>query len=287
VNQKPAAVLVVDDDVDICRNVSDILTDLNFVVDVAHDGPSALELVRRRPYDLALLDLKMPGMDGLTLYKELRKLRAETVAIVITAFAGPETASEALAAGAWRVLPKPVDITQLLSLTQEVLEQPLVLVVDNDSDLCHMLWHALRNKGYRVALATDVPAAEEKLKDHSFRVVLIDLKISAGDSTSLFHLVRLSNPEARTLLITGQESEMGLTVRSALAEGVHAVCYRPFDVQTLVSTVEQLTHLAPASSPNDSLSNAPFPEGSSQESPPENASGDPSAQAGESANPDA
>ncbi|MFQ3593197.1 MAG: response regulator [Gemmataceae bacterium] len=253
-SQKPAAVLVVDDDVDICRNVSDILTDLNFVVDVAHDGPSALELVRKRPYDLALLDLKMPGMDGLTLYKELRKLRAETVAIVITAFAGPETASEALAAGAWRVLPKPVDIHHLLSLTQEVLEQPLVLVIDNDTELCHMLWHALREKGYRVALASDVPTAEEKLKDHSFRVVLIDLKIPAENPRELFHLVRITNPEARTLLITGQGSEMAQSIQGALAEKVDAVCYKPFDVHQLVSTVEQLTQTRKASaevSPTD------------------------------------
>jgi two-component system response regulator HydG len=264
VSQKPAAVLVVDDDVDICRNVSDILTDLNFLVDVAHDGPSALEMVRRRPYDLALLDLKMPGMDGLTLYRELRKLRAEIVAIVITAFAGPETVNEALAAGAWRVLPKPVDIHHLLSLTQEVLEQPLVLVIDNDSDLCHMIWHALREKGYRVALATDIPSAEEKLKDHTFRVVLIDLKLPADNPKELFQLVRLTNPEARTLLITGQDSDMGLTIQGALTEGVDAVCYKPFDVQTLISTVQKLTQTPPASdSPVSSSEPTPAQPGDS------------------------
>lgn len=261
-NPKPAAVLVVDDDVDICRNVSDILTDLNFVVDTAHDGPSALELVRRRPYDLALLDLKMPGMDGLTLYKELRKLRAETVAIVISAFAGPDTASEALAAGAWRVLPKPVDIEQLLSLTQEVLEQPLVLVIDDDSDLCHMLWHALRGKGYRVALALDEQTAELQLKDRSFRVVLIDLKLTSEDPEALFRLVRASNPEARTLLITGHESDMGLRVREALSHGVDAICYKPFDVGTLISTVEKLTQGVVASSVETSPLNSPPPASS-------------------------
>src|SRR5262249_19103752 len=73
------SILVVDDDVDTCRNLSDILTDLGYRVDVAHDGPSALELVRRHAYDIALLDYKMPGMDGLTLYREIKGLRAGTV----------------------------------------------------------------------------------------------------------------------------------------------------------------------------------------------------------------
>src|SRR3954469_21470382 len=125
------SILVVDDDVDICRNLADILGDLGYHVDTAHDGPSALELARRRPYDLALLDLKMPGMDGLTLYRELRKLRADAVALIVTAFAGPDTAAEAQAAGVWKVLPKPVDSPLLLQFVGEALDQPLVLVVDD------------------------------------------------------------------------------------------------------------------------------------------------------------
>src|SRR6266550_4560762 len=92
------SILVVDDEVDTCRNLSDILTDLGYHVDTAHDGPVALEKVRHKRYDVALLDLKMPGMDGLTLYREIKKIRAGTVAIVVTAYASSSTASEALAA---------------------------------------------------------------------------------------------------------------------------------------------------------------------------------------------
>ena len=109
-------ILVVDDDPDICRNLSDILTDLGYQVDFAHDGPSALELVRQRPYDVALLDLKMPGMDGLTLYREIKKQRAGTVSLLVTAYASPATAEEALSAGAWKVVAKPVDFPKLLRL---------------------------------------------------------------------------------------------------------------------------------------------------------------------------
>src|SRR5262245_33525720 len=103
------SILVVDDDADICRNISDILTDLGYDVATALDGPSALELVRERPFEVALLDLKMPGMDGLTLYREIKRLRAGIVAMLVTAYASTSTAEEALTAGAWRVVPKPVD----------------------------------------------------------------------------------------------------------------------------------------------------------------------------------
>ena len=103
------SILVVDDDADTCRNLADILTDLGYRVDTAHDGPSALELVRRNPYDVALFDFRMPGMNGLELYREVKKLRAGTVAIIVSAYTNAATRDEALGAGAWQVLPKPVD----------------------------------------------------------------------------------------------------------------------------------------------------------------------------------
>ena len=237
----PASILVVDDDVDTCRNLSDILTDMGYHVDTAHDGPAALELVRRRPYDVALLDLKMPGMDGLTLYRELRKLRAETVAIVVSAFAGKDTVSEALAAGAWQVLAKPVEFPQLLKLVDQALGQPLVLVVDDDPDLCAVLWDLLRERGYRVGVAHDEQAAARQLGDKAFKVVLIDMKLPQGDGSGVFRKVRESNPGARTVVITAHRAEMDPVVRQVVAEGADAVCYKPFDVPRLLWVLDQLT----------------------------------------------
>ncbi len=235
------AILVVDDDVDTCRNLADILTDLGYQVDTAHDGPSALELVQQRHYDVALLDYKMPGMDGLTLYREIKKLRAGTVAIVVTAYACSSTAEEALQAGAWQVLSKPVDFPKLLGLVNEALGQPLVLVVDDDPDLCASLWDLFRERGYRVSIAHDEPQASDRLKDAAFKVVLIDLKLPDGDGTSVFHLVRQANPQARTIVITGHRSEMDEVIHEMLNEGADAVCYKPFNVPKLLETLDQLS----------------------------------------------
>lgn len=235
-------ILVVDDEIDTCRNLSDILTDLGYQVDTALDGPSALELVRNKPYDVALLDLKMPGMDGLTLYRELRKLRSSTVAIVVTAYANKATAEEALSAGAWQVLAKPVDLERLLPLVDEALGQPLVLVIDDDPDLCANLWDLLRERGYRVAIAHDEQESARQLRESAFAVVLIDMKLPRSDGSQVFQQVRRTNPRARTVVITGHRIELDPLVQRVMAEGADAVCYKPFDVPRLLSTLQQLTN---------------------------------------------
>jgi two-component system response regulator HydG len=238
--QDPPRILVVDDDQDICRNLSDILSDLGYQVDSALDGPSALELVRRQPYDVALLDYKMPGMDGLTLYRQIKKERAGTVSLLVTAYASPATAEEALAAGAWKVVAKPVDFRKLLEYVDEAIGQPMVLVVDDDQDMCAVLWDLLRDQGYRVYLAHGGRDAAEQLKELRYRVVLIDMRIPDGNGGEVFRMVRDADPRARTILITGYRSEMDQLIERMIAEGADAVCYKPFDVPELLAQLGRL-----------------------------------------------
>jgi CheY-like chemotaxis protein len=209
-------------------------------VDTAHEGQAALDLVRRHSYEIALLDLRMPGMDGLTLYREIKKLQAGTVGIVVTAYAGGSTQEEALAAGAWQVLAKPVDFPRLLSLVEEALGQPLVLVVDDDPDLCANLWDLLRERGYRVCIAHDERRAAELLNGKQFAVVLIDMKLPDGDGSGVFRQVQKINPKARTVVITGHRLEMEPLIQEVMSEGADAVCYKPFDVPSLLETVRIL-----------------------------------------------
>ena len=240
-----ARILIVDDEPDTCANLSDILTDLGYEVDTAHDGIAALELVQKNAYDIALLDLRMPGMDGLELYRRIREISAGTVAIVVTAYATSDTAKSVLTAGAWRIVPKPVDIGRLLSLVAQALDTPLVMIVDDDRDLCENLWDVLRERGYRVHVAHDVPEAEQTLRQRKFHVVLIDMKLPAGDGHQVLRAVQQTDKEAHTILITGFAGAMESKVQQALEAGANAVCYKPFDVEKLLSTVQALSVRGP------------------------------------------
>lgn len=113
------SILIVDDDEDTRTNLQDIFRDLGYHIDAAQDGVSALELVRDNAYDVALLDYKMPGMDGATLFEEIKRIRPGIVAIMVTAHAGSNGVQRAKEAGTWKVLRKPVDVARLVPLVEE------------------------------------------------------------------------------------------------------------------------------------------------------------------------
>jgi CheY-like chemotaxis protein len=114
-------ILVVDDDADTCRNMVDLFGDVGYAIDTAEGGDTALEKARQQPYDLGLLDLRMPGMDGLTLSRHLLRLHPRMVTIIITAYGGSYLDEEARAAGARHILAKPVDFPRLLDLVEQAL----------------------------------------------------------------------------------------------------------------------------------------------------------------------
>ena len=114
-------ILVVDDDPDTCRNMADLFGDLGYAIDTAEGGDIALEKARQQPYDLGLLDLRMPGMDGLTLCRHLKQLRPIMVTMIVAAYVASGLDEEARTAGARYVLPKPIEFPKLLALVVEAL----------------------------------------------------------------------------------------------------------------------------------------------------------------------
>ena len=116
-----ATILVVDDEQDIRDASERILVRTGFQVLKATNGQEALNILDMDGIDIVLLDLKMPGMDGLEVLKQIRK-RGETIqVIVITGYATVETAIEAMKQGAYDFIPKPFKLTQLRDLIVKAL----------------------------------------------------------------------------------------------------------------------------------------------------------------------
>ena len=114
-------VLVVDDEASIRDLLSKTLALAEYDVDVAPDGRSALERMRLYPYDLLIADLKMPGMDGLTVIREAKRYKGDLPVIIITGFSTESSAIEAVNLGVAGYLTKPSRVPQVLATAAKAL----------------------------------------------------------------------------------------------------------------------------------------------------------------------
>src|SRR5262245_3981218 len=114
-------VLVVDDEATIRDLVSKTLALAEYDVDLAPDGRTALERLRMIPYDLLITDLKMPGVDGLAVIREARRLKADIPVIIITGFSTEASAIEAVNLGVSGYLTKPFRVPRVLAVAAKAL----------------------------------------------------------------------------------------------------------------------------------------------------------------------
>lgn len=114
-------VLVVDDEASIRDLLSKTLALAEYDVDVAQDGRSALDRLRIYPYDLLIADLKMPGVDGLSVIREAKRYKSDLPVIIITGFSTESSAIEAVNLGVAGYLTKPFRVPQVLAAAAKAL----------------------------------------------------------------------------------------------------------------------------------------------------------------------
>jgi DNA-binding NtrC family response regulator len=117
----PAHILIVDDEKNYCVVLAQLLRRAGYTVTTADNGFAALEILNREAMSIVLADLKMPRMDGLTLFKSVREEIGEIPFIIMTAFASVQTALDSIKAGVFDYIPKPFHNDQVLVTVEQAL----------------------------------------------------------------------------------------------------------------------------------------------------------------------
>jgi DNA-binding NtrC family response regulator len=116
-------VLLVDDETIFTKNMSKLLKNRGYQVSAANSGDGAIRELEQNDFDVIVLDLKMPGMDGITTLKEILKLGLFTETLILTGHGSIDTALEAMKLGAYDYLTKPCEIEELVTKIESAREK--------------------------------------------------------------------------------------------------------------------------------------------------------------------
>jgi DNA-binding NtrC family response regulator len=116
-------VLVVDDELFVRELLDEYFTKLKFEVDVAESGEAALEMVEENRYNVALIDLKMTGLDGLQTLRQIRDLDSDIVVVLMTGYPTVESSIDALRAGAFDYIVKPFRLNELKDIVTAAIKE--------------------------------------------------------------------------------------------------------------------------------------------------------------------
>lgn len=125
-----AKILVVDDEPIVCLSLTNWLQEENYLAKAVQDGPSAIDAIQQENWDIVLLDLKMPGMDGLEVLRKIKEIAPQIVVIMMTAYASVPSSVQAMKEGAYDYIIKPLDVEELTLMLKKIVEHQQ-LVTEN------------------------------------------------------------------------------------------------------------------------------------------------------------
>jgi DNA-binding NtrC family response regulator len=233
--------LVVDDDRAMVKTLSDVLAYKGWEVRGAYSGAAAVQAAKTEPFDVVLMDIKMPGMDGVDAFKAIKAARPGTRVVLMTAYAARERVVEAEREGVLRVLPKPVDIAELLSvLGGELGRQNPVLLVDTDAVFLKTLSEVLHLRGFETVIAENLEHATRLMTAQRPIAVLLHMHLNATPPGEAVSKVHEAGPEAALIVYSGKPYAAAEAALVVPRDWIHAYLQKPFAIDDVTVVLDEI-----------------------------------------------
>ncbi len=230
-----ATILLVDDNPDMVTTMSCILFRSGYNVVTAADGLEAVERFRVGRFDLVLMDMVMPLMDGLEAFHKIRQIDPAASVILMTAYYDESRICSAVAAGAICSVHKPVDIPGLIRLIKKSICEPAILIVDDNSEFCDSMSRVFARNGLKVAVAGSGEEALTMARQTKFRIAFVDLRLPHMDGVETYMKLKDLDPALAGIMMTGYGDDYAGRLRMAEVAGKASCLFKPFDPAKAVS----------------------------------------------------
>ncbi len=232
-------ILVVDDNIDYCEGLIDFLEMEGFDAKGVHDGYKALETIEEEKFDMVLMDVRMPGMDGVETYQKIKEVSPDTPTILMTAFAVESRIKEALRDGVFGAFQKPVDNERLIcSIKKSFSGGAVIMIADDDKELCSYLLNRFAEKGYRGIVVRNQETAVLRASEKNFDFIILNANQKDVNGIKTYQKIRDFRPDVNVIIITDNKKETENLINQASKKDVCAIFEKPLDIDTLIETVQ-------------------------------------------------
>ena len=206
----------------------------------AGSGEEALENFQAEHFDLSFLDLKHPGINGVEVLAELRRLRPVTPAVLMTGHRAEQLIGQAIENGALRVLRRPFEIEEVLSLVREIEPRGSDLVADDEPDFAASAEQLLSDAGYRVLVANTGSEAIERATRKAIDVLVLDPRLPVLHGLDVYLELKRRGRELPTVLVTAYQTEKTGSIDGLCSMSVTGCLFKPFEPTEFLNAIDEI-----------------------------------------------
>lgn len=237
--KQQANILVVDDNKDLLNTFALILKRKGYLVDTAEDGIQALEKFTAHHFDVVLMDVKMPQLNGIEALYKMREYDPKARVILMTAYCEESQIQKVLKEGACGALYKPINITKLMEMIGEVTQDPSILIVDDDDDFRYSMAQMLELHNFQVITAINGEDAIRIARQRMVHIAFVDIKMKGLGGLETSIKLKEIRPDLIIVMMTGYREEVLPIIEEAKGKGVVTCLYKPFKMADLRQLVSQ------------------------------------------------
>jgi len=248
--------LLVDDEYDFLNSVTASLNRRGFIVTPASNGMEALSFIENQEFDAAVLDVKMPGIDGVELLRKLRQINPHLPVIMLTGHGNIPDAFESTKIGAVEYLSKPYDLDSLSEKVRKAVEgqsksPPLdakltgedtavkisLLLVDDEEELLVSLAPVLRRRNFNVDIAQSGSEALRMAESKNYDVIVLDIRMPGMDGIETLKRLQEKKHNFEAIILTGHPSVANAF--ESIKQGAAEYLIKPPNIDDLTELIKK------------------------------------------------
>lgn len=232
-------VLIVDDDRDLAESLADLIASRGHSASLAFSGEAGIALFRQHHFDVAFVDVKMPGLNGVQTFLGLRKIDPSAAVILMTGFSAEQVLRDATQAGVLRIIDRNAAVAEMMPIIEEVKPRRVLIGAGPERALVGDLRFALAEHGYEVDVAYSAEEVLERALVGAVDAVVLDQRLPALSGFDLYLALRWAEHPVPTIIAANRAKEHDAAIH-LLQPMTESILTKPFDPVDVLGELDRL-----------------------------------------------